>query len=98
MEPHTEQFIQSLAAQGGKPIYQLSIAEARAVLDGLQSQTVDKQPAEILDRQIPAGAAGEVSVRIVRPWNTSGKLPVVMYFHGGGWILGNQNTHDRLVR
>ena len=45
LEPTTQKFIDALAAQGGKPIYQLSNAEARAVLEGLQSQPVDKLPA-----------------------------------------------------
>jgi acetyl esterase len=39
-----------------------------------------------------------VPVRIVRPAGAQGPLPVVLYFHGGGWILGDRDTHDRLVR
>jgi acetyl esterase len=39
-----------------------------------------------------------VRVRIVRPHNAEGTLPVILYMHGGGWILGNADTHDRLVR
>lgn len=98
LEPITQKFIDALTAQGGKPIYQLSIAEARGVLEGLQSQPVDKLPAAVEDRNIPGGPSGQLSVRIIRPANTTGKLPVIMYFHGGGWILGSKNTHDRLVR
>jgi acetyl esterase len=41
---------------------------------------------------------GDVRVRIVRPIDAPGVLPVVVYMHGGGWILGNAATHDRLVR
>jgi acetyl esterase/lipase len=37
-------------------------------------------------------------VRIVRPVDAPAVLPVVLYVHGGGWILGNAGTHDRLVR
>ena len=37
-------------------------------------------------------------IRIVRPTATAEILPVVIYFHGGGWILGDRDTHDRLVR
>ncbi len=37
-------------------------------------------------------------IRIVRPDGARGLLPVVMFIHGGGWILGDKNTHDRLVR
>ena len=41
---------------------------------------------------------GDVRVRIIRPAGSSGTLPVILYMHGGGWILGNAGTHDRLVR
>ena len=43
-------------------------------------------------------AVGDVRVRIVRPRDAAPVLPVVLYMHGGGWILGNAGTHDRLVR
>lgn len=98
LERNTDQFIQALAAKGGPPIYKLSIEEARKVLDGAQAGPVNKLPAQIEDRTIPGGPTGEISIRIVRPIKSSGKLPVVVYFHGGGWILGNKDTHDRLVR
>lgn len=98
LEQNTEAFIQALAAKGGPPIYKLSIEEARKVLDSAQSGPVKKLPAQIEDRTIPGGPTSEISIRIVRPKKSNGKLPVVMYFHGGGWILGNKDTHDRLVR
>jgi acetyl esterase/lipase len=40
----------------------------------------------------------DVRVRIIRPQGEDGMLPVIVYMHGGGWILGNARTHDRLVR
>jgi acetyl esterase/lipase len=46
---------------------------------------------------VPA-AVGDVRVRIVKPSGAGGVLPVVLYVHGGGWVLGNAGTHDRLVR
>jgi len=46
---------------------------------------------------VPA-PVGEVRVRIVKPRGTTEMLPVVVYMHGGGWVLGNAGTHDRLVR
>jgi acetyl esterase/lipase len=39
-----------------------------------------------------------VPIRIIRPAGAAEILPVVMYFHGGGWVLGDRDTHDRLVR
>jgi acetyl esterase len=96
LELHTHQFIDSLA--GAPPIYTLSPAEARSVLTRAQSIPVGKPSAEIEDITLPVGPTGSVPIRILRPKGTAGVLPVVMYFHGGGWILGDRDTHDRLVR
>jgi acetyl esterase/lipase len=41
---------------------------------------------------------GDVRVRLIKPPGATGVLPVIVYMHGGGWILGNAETHDRLVR
>jgi acetyl esterase len=98
LDPSTDAFIKQLQAQGGPPIYTLSPTDARAVLDSIQSREVTTLPADIDDRMIPGGPTGTVSIRIVRPRGVAGPLPAVMYFHGGGWILGNAQTHDRLVR
>lgn len=98
LEPATQQFIDGLAAKNLPPIYTLSPADARNVLAGAQAQPVKKQAAKIEDRVIAAGPTGKIALRIVRPEHASGTLPVIMYFHGGGWVLGDKNTHDRLVR
>jgi acetyl esterase/lipase len=50
------------------------------------------------DIAFPVGPTGSVPIRIVRPAGTAEILPVVVYFHGGGWVLGDRDTHDRLVR
>ncbi len=55
-------------------------------------------PADVVDMSIPGGPTGHVDVRIIRPRGSTDALPVVMYFHGGGWMLGNKDSHDRLVR
>ena len=93
--------MKSLQQIPGPPIYTLLPDQARAVLSGLQaSGTVQKLPAEIENRTIPGGPnAKEISITIVRPQSNSNEtLPVVMYFHGGGWVLGGFDTHERLVR
>ncbi len=91
----------SLAVVGAtaKPpfLYELTPAEARAALDGLQAAPVDKLPVNDRWTTVPADV-GDVRVRIVRPTDAVGTLPVILYMHGGGWILGNAGTHDRLVR
>lgn len=50
------------------------------------------------DTTIPGGPSGTVSVRILRPKGATGKLPVLVYLHGAGWVFGNNHTHDRLIR
>jgi acetyl esterase len=98
LEPITQAFIDALEASRGKPLYTLPYAEARKVLEEAQAINVKKLPADIEEKVFPVGPTGEVSVRIYRPANAKGLLPVVMYFHGGGWVLGSKHTHDRFVR
>jgi acetyl esterase len=79
------------------PVVQLSPADAREVLRQVQASVpVELPPARIDDRVIPGGPTGEVSIRIVRPADTTGVLPVVFHSRGGGWIPGDNDTHERL--
>src|SRR5215475_8993933 len=97
LEPTTQAFIDSLA--GATPIYTLSPEAARNVLAGAQkSVSVTLAPARSDDRILNVGPKERTDIRIYRPQNAKGKLPVVIYTHGGGWVLGDRETHDRLVR
>ena len=74
-------------------------SEARSALSGLQAAPIEKLPAEIENKTIPVGPNDEISNQIVKPPGTGNEtLPVVMYFHGGGWVLGGFDTHERLLR
>ena len=85
------------AAAQPPQLYELSPDDARAVLDGVQAAPVELLPVDEEWVTVPA-AVGDVRVRIVRPAGVSGALPAVLFMHGGGWVLGNAGTHDRLVR
>ncbi len=98
LEPVTRSFVEKVNKQGGTPIYELSPKDARKVLSDLQASEVAKLPADIEDLNIPVGPGEEVSIRIIRPEGNKEMLPIVMYFHGGGWVLGDKGTHDRLIR
>lgn len=98
LESSTQKFLDDLKAAGGPPIYTLKYEEARNVLRGAQSGPVPKATTTSEDTSFPVGPSGKVNVRIVRPTSANEKLPVVMYYHGGGWVLGDKETHDRLVR
>ena len=98
VEHNTQAFLEALAAGGGKPLEQLSPKDARAVLTGAQASVkVDLSGVEISDRSIDVGGQ-QVALKIVRPAKVKGDLPVFMFFHGGGWVLGDFPTHQRLIR
>ena len=97
--PILETAAQQIADATSRPpfLYQLGPDGARKVLDDIQAAAVDKLAVD--DRWITVAAeVGDVRVRIVKPVGEVGMLPTVLYMHGGGWILGNTGTHDRLVR
>jgi acetyl esterase len=95
LEPAAQAFAEATAAPPF--LYELTPEEARAVLDEVQRAPIAKLPVD--DEWLVVRAdLGDVRVRIVRPADAAGALPVVLYMHGGGWVLGNAATHDRLVR
>jgi acetyl esterase len=95
LEPEAQAFAE--AAAQPPAIYELTPEQARKVLDDVQAQPVDKLLVDEEWVTVPA-STGDVRVRIVRPPNPGEDLPAVVYMHGGGWVLGNAGTHDRLVR
>lgn len=97
LEPSAKAFADAAAA--GKPIYELPYADARAVLATVQAAKVAASAAtNTQDLVWKIGPTGQVRVRIVRPADAKGALPAVLYYHGGGWVMGDRNTHDHLIR
>ena len=95
LEPAAKQ----IADATSKPpfLYDLGVDSARKVLDDIQAAPISMPDVRDESVTVPA-EVGDVRVRIVRPWGEFGALPTILYVHGGGWILGNAGTHDRLVR
>jgi acetyl esterase/lipase len=94
LEPQAQAFAEATAVPPF--LYELGPEGARKVLDDVQAGPVDKPAVDEKWVTIPA-SVGDVDVRLVRPAGAVGQLPVVLYVHGGGWVLGNAGTHDRLV-
>ena len=94
-----ERAAQEVADAGARPpfLFQLPLDEGRALFHKIQSGDVPKPDADVSDIEVAAGALGRVPVRILRPPNTTGLLPVVVFLHAG-WAFGDTTTHDRLVR
>lgn len=95
--------LDQLASLGGKPIETLSAPEARRqptptdavkALLRKQGKSTEPDPAVAsVDRTIP-GAAGPLPARIYTPKSGSGPFPVVVYYHGGGWVIANKSVYD----
>jgi acetyl esterase/lipase len=98
VEHNTQAFLQALEAGGGKPLETLSPQDARAVLVGAQASVkVDLSGVSVSEKTIQAGGQS-IALTIVRPEGVQGELPAFMFFHGGGWVLGDYPTHARLIR
>ena len=98
VDHQVQAFLQKLEAGGGKPIEQLTPVEARKVLAGAQADAKVALPkADVSEKTIKAGG-GDIKLTIVRPAGVTGVLPAFMFFHGGGWVLGDFPTHERFVR
>jgi acetyl esterase len=73
-------------------------AEARAILGAAPKLPMpDVELASVEDRRIP-GPDGEIPVRISTPLDAGAESAVVVYFHGGGWVVGDLDTHDRTTQ
>ena len=70
--------------------------EVRAAFES-REPTPGEDVASVEDLEVP-GPAGNVPVRVYRPDGTTEPAPVVVYFHGGGWVLGSIATHDGSCR
>ena len=94
----TRDFLNVLNSSGGPPLETLSPVEARRVLaDAQAGADVDVSGIAETERTIEADGLS-VKLNIVRPAGAEGKLPVFMFIHGGGWVLGDYPTHRRMVR
>jgi acetyl esterase len=90
LEPTTQAFVDALATQGGEPLYELSYADARKLLEDAQAIEVTKLPADVEDRTLPVGPGGETSVRIYRPKGAKGAFAGRDVLPWRGLDLGKQ--------
>ncbi|WPU93634.1 alpha/beta hydrolase [Mucilaginibacter sabulilitoris] len=101
-DPHIESnvkaFLKVLNSGTGKPLEELSPKDARAVLTGAQESVKFDYSDITIDEKTITPDGEPIKLHIVKPAGASGVLPVFMFFHGGGWVLGDFPTHKRLVR
>ena len=96
LHPQVAKAIEQMAA-AGPPLHQMSPQEARIAMDAARGATDDPEKVgNVEDRLIP-GVAGNQPIRIYTP-EGDGPFPILVYFHGGGWVVGSINTVDASCR
>lgn len=93
-----KEFLHELDQKGGKPLYELTPEQARQVLIDVQKFPASTPKTDVEELHVPFEDKMTIPVKIFRPKGFSEALPVIFYIHGGGWILGNDQTHERLVK
>jgi acetyl esterase/lipase len=97
LQPDVAMVLDVMATMELPPIESMSVDDARAfMLASAAERPPGPEVGEIVDGVLP-GAAGDLDYRLYRP-GTPGPHPVVAYFHGGGWVLGSQDSDDPLCR
>jgi acetyl esterase/lipase len=98
LDPDAEQVLELVRLSGRPPFEEVTPAEARALfLAGRQVFAPQPAPvAEVRQLAAPEPDGASIALRLYRP--SAGILPALLYFHGGGWVVGDLDTHDTLCR
>lgn len=98
IEKETKAFLKALNTSGGKPMETMQPGDARKVLEDAQSSVeVDQSGVEVEEKTITPNGMN-IQLFIMRPAGAKETLPAFMFFHGGGWVLGDFATHRRFIR
>ncbi|MGH7987848.1 MAG: alpha/beta hydrolase [Candidatus Binataceae bacterium] len=99
LDPQMKALLDQLAAAGGKPFHEMTPAQAREAIEMLFHAFRSPTPppvGKVENRNIP-GPNGEIPVRIYTP-EGSGPFGALLYFHGGGWVVGTLDGYDEVCR
>jgi cation diffusion facilitator CzcD-associated flavoprotein CzcO/acetyl esterase/lipase len=97
LQPDVAMVLDLMASLGLPPMETMSVADARAFSEAIAtSRPPGPEVGEIADAALP-GPGGELRYRLYRP-PSAGPHPLIAYFHGGGWVLGSQDSDDPFCR
>ena len=98
LHPQIERVLQVMAEAGLKPIEALTPVEARAQMEATaQSRKAEPLPVDRVEERSVPGPAGDIRLRLYWP-NAAAPLPAIVYYHGGGHVIGSLDTHDLVAR
>jgi acetyl esterase len=99
IHPQAQEVLDLLHEFGVSQLSDLSVEDARNLIVTMAAERPGPDVAEVRDVNAP-GPAGDIPIRLYRPAGSSpsDRLPVLVYFHGGGWVIGNIDSHDGTAR
>jgi len=98
LDPNVRLLLEAIAAQGDPPLETLPPDEARRLAaEGLDPVRGTAEPVRSVENLRIPGPAGEIPIRVYTP-DTSAPRPAMVYFHGGGWVVCDLDTHDVICR
>jgi acetyl esterase len=99
LDPHMKTLLDQIEAIGAPPMHTLTPEQARAAMDGmLMMMGPGEEIASVEDRALDVGGR-TLTVRIYRPAGLGdGPAPTLVFYHGGGFVIGNLESHDRDCR
>ena len=98
LDPQLKTILDQIASLGGPPIQELGVTAARALLDNFAALGGPAAEVARVEDLTFAGPAGDVPVRVYRPTTDAGPQPVLVWFHGGGWVLGSIDGSDHICQ
>ena len=97
LDPQAKAIIDQFAAVGGAELHEMSVSQARELILGMAGLAGEPEPIARVENRMVPGPAGDIPIRVYTPVGTA-PFPVLVYFHGGGWVIGNLDTHDGVCR
>lgn len=97
LDPQSRFLLDQLAARGGPALHELAVPAARQAFEALRLPVPGEAVAAIEELRLP-GPAGAVPARLYLPEGVPAPSAALVYFHGGGWVIGSPDTHENLCR
>jgi acetyl esterase len=99
LNPQVKMLLDGLAASGGAPLDELTPAEAREVFRGLIAFDQPEAVTRVDDRSVETSEGVVIPVRVYTPEEAvGGGAPLLLWIHGGGWVIGDLDTADAGAR
>ena len=97
IKPEMQRYVDAIAASGLPAQWEAPVSVLRANTEGRPALSGTPEVIFNVDHRFIPGPTSDLPVRIYRPHNKT-TLPALVFFHGGGWVLGNLGVYEQALR